>query len=1246
MNDFLDLQLSSFERRLRELETDLAELRRTSAASVITVSPVVAPAPKPIATIDEANVASWLRERLDLVRERVTNGELKNALKLLDSSRARALSYGEVEGLLAILRLTESIGQDAPPSLRHHADRLAYATRQNIRFADRKRAARGETAEPPPVGRPARAPRAPKPPREPLLTLPKLGLPKINTADLLGAGALAVAGGVVTLLGIVFFFVLAVNRGWIGPLGRVGLGSAASLTIFGAGFELRRRYKDTHASLAAVGVGIAGGFVTLLAAALYHLLPDYAALVICASIACVALVTALAWKSQMVGGFGLIGAMLVPVAVVAQSGLSVLGTSFVAIVLAATAIVSVQRRWRELLVAGSAVSLPQITVLAAQAQYHGQAPARIVVLVAVFALLYLAAGIAYQLRVEGAAPQQISTSLITSGGLLAAAAAVRLFGDKTDEGVALLVVTLAYAVAAGALFARRAARDLSAYLAAIALTLVAIGLAYLLSGQPLAYTWAAEAAALAWLARRLREPRYQVWSAAYLLLTLGHVLILDAPPTQLLIVNEHAAAGAATAVALALATAVFAFYARPWTERIESNGGLFGLLAPALAKFQDAHRILRSAALWTGGVLVTYAAALGLLGLFSDFGWGHVAVAALWSIAGLGILLAGLRLDLAECTLGGLAWLATSSCIVVIHGDRSLETAPRSWAYLVVAVALVAGSLAHQLLHRKPTGTSMDISAGLAAAGIGLGAVAGAGILSGQPLAFTWALEAAALAWLAHRTRAAHLQVLSIATLGLALAHVLRFDAPPADYLTATANPAYGALAAVAVAVVAGVLALQTPEATGKLDRYLALSDLEAWLAVARKPIREAELWLAGVVATYAISLATLAIVPSFGWGHVVTTGLWSAIGLAVTLVGLRRGSTRVSNGGVIWLGATTAALVAHGQLELASTPRSSSFLILAAALLAAGHAYQLLRRNQAITLDPIAAVFVFASLALSIDAIAVLRGNSGGGALLGVAAIYAALSATVFRRTAQRDYRTVLWGIAVAVGSVAADRLLDGTLLVLAWAATGATVAWLGSRTAEPRFQIGASAVTGLALGHAIVIQSPPSHLFSARENPGSGALAVLIVAVAIAIVAYLVAGDHPLVRRARLAAWWLAGVLAVYGVSLEILDLMQRAFPQASLQTNFQRGHTTVSAFWGLLGLALLYAGLKRWRVLRIAGFAVLATSLAKIFLYDLPSLNSITRALSFLAVGAVLLLGGFFYQRLSASEKPQQAVPEDLA
>jgi uncharacterized membrane protein len=69
-------------------------------------------------------------------------------------------------------------------------------------------------------------------------------------------------------------------------------------------------------------------------------------------------------------------------------------------------------------------------------------------------------------------------------------------------------------------------------------------------------------------------------------------------------------------------------------------------------------------------------------------------------------------------------------------------------------------------------------------------------------------------------------------------------------------------------------------------------------------------------------------------------------------------------------------------------------------------------------------------------------------------------------------------------------------------------------------------------------------------------------------------------------------------------------------------------------VLGLVVLYVGLKRgltW--LRLLGFGLFALALVKLFLYDLANLSSITRALSFLAVGAVLLIAGFFVQKLGS-------------
>jgi uncharacterized membrane protein len=73
-------------------------------------------------------------------------------------------------------------------------------------------------------------------------------------------------------------------------------------------------------------------------------------------------------------------------------------------------------------------------------------------------------------------------------------------------------------------------------------------------------------------------------------------------------------------------------------------------------------------------------------------------------------------------------------------------------------------------------------------------------------------------------------------------------------------------------------------------------------------------------------------------------------------------------------------------------------------------------------------------------------------------------------------------------------------------------------------------------------------------------------------------------------------------------------------------------LSGFWSLTGLAALTAGLLRdVRRLRFGGLALLVLALLKVFVYDLQSLDSIYRVLSFVAIGLLLLAGAFAYQRL---------------
>ena len=79
-------------------------------------------------------------------------------------------------------------------------------------------------------------------------------------------------------------------------------------------------------------------------------------------------------------------------------------------------------------------------------------------------------------------------------------------------------------------------------------------------------------------------------------------------------------------------------------------------------------------------------------------------------------------------------------------------------------------------------------------------------------------------------------------------------------------------------------------------------------------------------------------------------------------------------------------------------------------------------------------------------------------------------------------------------------------------------------------------------------------------------------------------------------------------------------------------QQGQALLSGLWAVVGVTTLLAGLVRDRhELRVAALSLLSVTLAKVFLYDLSSLDSLYRVASFVALGALLLLGAFAWQRL---------------
>ena len=140
-----------------------------------------------------------------------------------------------------------------------------------------------------------------------------------------------------------------------------------------------------------------------------------------------------------------------------------------------------------------------------------------------------------------------------------------------------------------------------------------------------------------------------------------------------------------------------------------------------------------------------------------------------------------------------------------------------------------------------------------------------------------------------------------------------------------------------------------------------------------------------------------------------------------------------------------------------------------------------------------------------------------------------------------------------------------------------------------------GATAVGSLALVTA------PSRLVDASAHPASGLWALAVVVWRRLGLALTTPPFARLYTQEMLAD----------GGGVDVVRVLARrarargAVSRASVETDFQRGHTALSALWGIGALALYVFGLARdRRDLRVVGLALFGLALAKLFLYDLAT------------------------------------------
>jgi uncharacterized membrane protein len=191
--------------------------------------------------------------------------------------------------------------------------------------------------------------------------------------------------------------------------------------------------------------------------------------------------------------------------------------------------------------------------------------------------------------------------------------------------------------------------------------------------------------------------------------------------------------------------------------------------------------------------------------------------------------------------------------------------------------------------------------------------------------------------------------------------------------------------------------------------------------------------------------------------------------------------------------------------------------------------------------------------------------------------------------------------------------------------------------RAIDPLLFPAAVAFLGLALAHTIAVLAPPSVLVAGLDPVPTAAAPLAAVAVAAALVARAASRNVE-----RIALGGTAAVVGLHLVSALVVTPFQpggdaTGLPLEQLDVR-QQGQALLSALWALAGVAALVAGLVRdSRALRLAALALLTLTAGKVFVFDLASLTSLYRVASCVALGLLLLVGAFAWQRIRPRPLP---------
>ena len=489
-------------------------------------------------------------------------------------------------------------------------------------------------------------------------------------------------GVVVVLAGIAFFLKYSIEKGLMGPVGRVAMSLAAGLALVVVGVRLL--FKKYHL----IGQGLAGaGFATLYfaffaASGMYHLMSNGAGFLMMGCVTVAAGALAVRYQSLLIAVFGVLGGYATPVMLGDSGGSDLFFFGYVLLLGCGVLGIAMARRWPMLSVLGMLASYGLAFLFCHDHEASPQLLRDMAFLSAVH-LLYLLSICAIHIR------HRLVTGVGEWAAILLNASIYwiwvfvlfkPIFGKEETGLVSLAVAAVYVALVYLCLRLKRVDRTLIDLFIGLAAVILAMSPALMLPGEWLTLAWCLQALVMLWLREKTGQTFLGKAAMGLLALACFRGMLWDLGtlygrlrPSHLTGVAFWKAAALRALAFGALPATLAAAWRLKWTKFWSPY-----VLGLALLQF-----------------LLYLTLEANVIATVFLHAFRHGVVTLVWTVFALALLFTGIRAGGRWLRWCGLLLFALAVVKLLVFDLIGLETLYRIIAFISVGVLLVLGSFVY-----------------------------------------------------------------------------------------------------------------------------------------------------------------------------------------------------------------------------------------------------------------------------------------------------------------------------------------------------------------------------------------------------------------------------------------------------------------------------------------------------------------------------------------------------------------------